>query len=52
MTTLECPMTDCKWNVNKECGKKDVCLKWRAAINLGGNVVLMECLSMELPESK
>ena len=47
---VECPMSSCIWNENKEC-KYDgnFCLKWRFAADMGkGNIVCLECLMMQL----
>lgn len=51
--TLECPMTTCRHNINRECGKDKVSLKWRFAADMGkGNIVCMECLQLDLGEGE
>ncbi len=49
MPNVECPMTTCKHNIQKECNKDTISLKWRFAADLGmGNIVCMECLQLEI----
>lgn len=49
-TKVDCPMSACIWNENKECKYPEgICLKWRFAADMGkGNIVCLECLMMEL----
>jgi len=49
-TKIECPMRTCGWQEDGECKYPEgICLKWRAAANMGsGNIVLMECLMLEI----
>ena len=48
---VECPMRDCKHNMDKKCFKEDISLKWRFAADMGkGNIVCFECIDMELPQ--
>ena len=49
-TKIECPMRTCVWQEDGECKYPDaLCLKWRAAADMGsGNIVLMECLIFEI----
>lgn len=53
-TKIECPMRTCGWEEDGECKyPKGICLKWRAAANMGGgNIVLMECLMLEIQQEK
>jgi hypothetical protein len=47
---VECPMSTCIYNENKLClYPKNITLKWRLAADMGsGNVVMLECLQMEI----
>ena len=60
---IECGIISCKWNkpydrkygycCYTELEKRNIVLKFRLAADVGkGTVVMVECLSMELPEDR
>lgn len=54
MVELGCPMKACIFNEDNRCVcERGVTLKWRLAADMGnGNIVMFECLNMELDEDK